>query len=149
MQSRCLASLARASLNEPVHAPVPGNGMATSRQIPQNPCFITSSLFPLARCSSRLTRRLIDGIFLFIHANNFRITRMRKGTGSIFPIIANRTMRTGSKSFITPWGIAPRNSTTESIAMATIWTYIMSIIKDATSHVCCGYRQICGGMQRK
>ena len=37
-----------------------------------------------------------------LHANNFRITRMRKGTGSIFPIIANRTMQTGSKSFITP-----------------------------------------------
>ena len=83
------ASLTRissmAAMSEPVHAPVPGSGMATNKNRPQKRARRTVSDFLSARCSMRVTKALSRSLFVRSHAKILRMKSTMNGTGTRLP----------------------------------------------------------------
>ena len=104
-----------AAISAPVQAPVPGSGIATKINNPQNAYFCTVSDLLFALFSRRVTSPSSLGIFSRIKANIFLMNIIINGTGIRFPIIeTNITAQKGSP-MPTPMGIAPRSSITGTI----------------------------------
>ena len=83
------ASLTRissmAAMSEPVHAPVPGSGMATKMNRPQKRARRTVSDFLSARCSMRVTKPLSRSLFVRSQAKILRMKSTMNGTGTRLP----------------------------------------------------------------
>ena len=77
-----------AATSAPVHAPVPGSGMATKISSPSGPYFCTVSPLRCALLSIFATKPSSFGICRRIHANICRMNRIMNGTGSILPSTA-------------------------------------------------------------
>ena len=103
----------------PVHAPVPGRGMATSSTSPSVRYFRTVRPFKCARRSRRSTFGPSHALFR-IRANTRRSSSKIQGTGVRFPAIAVTAATAGGSPAATPIGIAPRSSTTGTIAMKKV-----------------------------
>ena len=103
----------------PVHAPVPGRGMATSSTSPSVRYFRTFRPFKCARRSRRSTFGPSHALFR-IRANTRRSSSKMQGTGVRFPAIAVTAATAGGSPAATPSGMAPRSSTTGTIAMKKV-----------------------------
>ena len=101
-----------AAAREPVHAPVPGRGMATNSSSPRYLYLVTVWPFRWALRSSLSTRLLSQGRRRRIHRKIRRIYTTMKGTGSTLPTTAARyAAHTGSPR-ATPKGMPSRSSAT-------------------------------------
>ena len=113
-----------AAMREPVHAPVPGRGMATKRNRPQKAYFFTVSILPMARFSSRVTRLSSQRLFVRSQAKIFLMNTMINGTGTRFPMIATGIAHQKGRPCATAIGIAPRSSTTGTMEIRNVMTIL-------------------------
>ena len=115
-----------AATSEPVHAPVPGSGIATRMHRPSSSYFFSRSSFAAAFFSSRDTSRSRNALFFLSHSNARRVKRIRNGTGKRFPIIAVINTIQKGRPAATPTGIAPRSSNTGTIASPNTYRRCLS-----------------------
>ena len=104
---------------DPETAPVPGRGMATSSTSPSVRYFRTFRPFKCARRSRRSTFGPSHALFR-IRANTRRSSSKIQGTGVRFPAIAVTAATAGGSPAATPSGMAPRSSTTGTIAIKKV-----------------------------
>jgi len=118
-----------AATRAPVHAPVPGSGIATRIISPQNSYLRTTSLFLSAFRSIICTILLSLSDFFRIQENISLVKTTRKGTGSRLPSTAiNVACQIGSPAIPAPYGIAPRSSITGTIAITNVLSIYPSFL---------------------
>ncbi len=109
----------RAATNAPVQAPVPGSGMATRITRPGRRYFRTTRPFRWARRSRAVT--FSPNSFVFrSHPKIRRISSKMKGTGTMFPAMAATQAAAGGSPAATPTGMAPRSSSTGTMAVRKV-----------------------------
>ena len=117
-----------ADIREPVHAPVPGRGIATRMNSPSISYFSITSILFSARFSSFSAIPARNLLFFFIQSNILRTNRMINGTGSIFPMTLTASTPKYGRPFATPYGIAPLSSSTGSAAIPSTHKYFTNTL---------------------
>ena len=101
------------AISEPIHAPVPGTGIATNRNTPNSVAFFSFSLSAIFLVAFSVAQSIIFfNILIFPNKLNIGLMNFTmKYTGKIFPI---KLMANASKydkwNVSTPIGIAPLSS---------------------------------------
>ena len=103
----------------PVQAPVPGSGIATRMIRPMVRYFFT--IRPL-RCARRSSQSIFGPTQLDLRSQSKirRSKRMRKGIGTRLPRMAAAAAAAGGRPAAIPAGIAPRSSSTGTMAMRNV-----------------------------
>ena len=109
----------RAATSAPVQAPVPGRGMPTSKISPGRRYLRTIRPFRCARFSSHKIFGPKKGVSRS-QSNTRRTSSMMKGTGRRFPSTAAVQTTAGGSPAAMPSGIAPRSSSTGTMAVAKV-----------------------------
>lgn len=122
----CMSSIA--AIRAPVHAPVPGSGIATNIIKPQNWYLRTCSFLLSALSSKCLTMRASLSLLLCIHLKILRINSIMKGIGTRLPITDTIKASGIGSPAITPAGIAARSSSTGTMAIKNVMTIFPIVV---------------------
>ena len=109
------------AISAPVHAPVPGRGIATKRNSPKLAYFVTFSLF-FSTLRSRNSGNHESAFVFYSQLHTGVISHSINGTGSRFPITDTINEGISGISSANATGTAPLSSIIGSIEIISIYT---------------------------